>query len=64
VKTVAPTLAEGLCYVIKEMPDDTIQLLGCFVGTTLPQEQQAELVHEFQPEEEDGGYEDEGDQTL
>jgi adenylate kinase len=70
VKTVAPTLAEGLCYVIKEMPDDPIQLLGCFVGTTLPQDQQAELVHEFQPEEEeDGGYEeeddaDEGDQPI
>jgi adenylate kinase family enzyme len=63
VKTVAPTLAEGLCYVIKEMPEDPIQLLGAFVGTTLPQELQAELVHEFQPDEEedDGAYEEEDD---
>jgi adenylate kinase family enzyme len=53
VKSVAPTLAKGLCYVIKEMPDDPIQLLGCFVGTTLSADQQAELVHEFQPEEEE-----------
>jgi adenylate kinase len=60
VKAVAPTLAEGLCYVIKEMPDDPIQLLGCFVCTKLPREQQAELAHEFQPEEEEeDGYEEE-----
>jgi adenylate kinase len=60
VKTVAPTLAEGLCYVIKQMPEDPIQLLGCFVWSTLPQEQQAELVQEFQPDqEEEDGYEEE-----
>lgn len=58
VSNVAPTLAEGLCYLIKEMSDDPIQLLGCFIGSTLPPEQQAELMNEFQTEEEEG-YEEE-----
>jgi adenylate kinase len=61
VKTVAPTLAEGLCFVIKDMPEDPIQLLGCFLGTKLPPELQADLVSEFQPEEEDDDYEEEDD---
>ena len=59
VKTVAPTLAEGLCFLIGEMPEDPIQLLGCFIGTTLSPEQQAELMNEFRPEEEEEDEEDE-----
>lgn len=58
VKTVAPTLAEGLCFLIGSMPEDPIQLLGCFIGTKLPPELQAELMNEFQSEEEEG-YEEE-----
>ena len=53
VSTVAPTLAEGLCYLIEEMPANPIQLLGCFIGSKLTPEQQAELMKEFQPEEEE-----------
>lgn len=59
MRTVAPTLAEGLCFLIGEMPENPIQLLGCFIGTTLPQEQQAELMNEFETEEEDTDYEEE-----
>ena len=59
VKTVAPTLAEGLCFLIGEMPEDPIQLLGCFIGTTLSPEQQAELMEEFRPEEEEEEEEEE-----
>jgi hypothetical protein len=33
--------------------------LGCFIGTTLPQAQQAELMNEFQTEEEETDYEEE-----
>lgn len=65
VTHVAPTLADGLCFLIQEMPDDPIQLLGCFIGTTLPQELQAELMNEFQSddEEEEEEEEDMGDQN-
>lgn len=63
VKTVAPTLAEGLCFLIGEMPEDPIQLLGCFIGTTLSPEQQAELMNEFRPEEEEEEYEEEEEEV-
>lgn len=64
VKTVAPTLAEGLCFLIGEMPEDPIQLLGCFIGTTLSPEQQAELMNEFRPEEEEEEEEEEDAKEL
>jgi hypothetical protein len=64
VRTVAPILAEGLCFLIGEMPVNPIQLLGCFIGTTLPREQQAELMNEFRTEEEEAGYEEEDEGNI
>lgn len=63
VSTIAPALAGGLCYLIEEMPDDPIQMLGCYIGETLPQEQKNELLYEFQSdEEEEEEYEEEEEQ--
>lgn len=64
VEHVAPTLAEGLCFLIDEMPEDPIQLLGCFIAMKLPPEQQAELMNEFQPEEEDDIEEEEEEEDM
>ena len=60
VSTIAPALAGGLCYLIEEMPEDPIQMLGCYIGETLPPEQKNELLYEFQSDEdEEEEYEEE-----
>jgi len=64
VSTIAPALAGGLCYLIEEMPDDPIQMLGCYIGETLPQDQKNELLYEFQSDgEEEEEYEEEEEQN-
>ncbi|KAH0790238.1 adenylate kinase 7-like [Histomonas meleagridis] len=56
VSNVAPALAEGLCFLIKEMPENPIHILGCFLGSKLTQEQQKQLMKELNPE---NGYDEE-----
>jgi len=57
--TIAPALAGGLCYLIEEMPEDPVQMLGCYIGEMLPPELKAELMFEFQSEVEEDFEEDE-----
>ena len=51
VSTIAPALAGGLCYLIEEMPEDPIQMLGCYIGETLPPDQKNQLLYEFQSDD-------------
>lgn len=62
VQTIAPALAGGLCYLIEEMPDDPIQMLGCYIGETLPPEQKNELLYEFQSSDEEEMYDEEDEE--
>ena len=57
--TIAPALAGGLCYLIEEMPEDPIQMLGCYIGEMLPQDLKSELLFEFQGEVEEDFEEEE-----
>lgn len=64
IETVAPILADGLWYLIGEMPEDPIQMLGWFIGVALPPEQREELMAQFQPEEEEEEDQEEEEEDL